>query len=66
MDPAFVGLVVAWGGWCVSACGGILGVLGWICSLWLFFVGGRVVQLVYPRLEVGQVYALVMVEAPGW
>ena len=49
----------------MSACGGILGVLGWIGSLWLSFVRGRVGQLVYPPLEVGQAYALGTVEALG-
>ena len=58
----FVGLVAAWGGWCVSLCGGILGGLGWIGSLWLSWVGWRVVQLVYPPLEVGRAYALGTVE----
>ena len=46
-------------------CGGLLGVLGWIHSLSLSLVGGRVVQLVYPPLEVGQAYAMGEVEALG-
>ena len=62
-DPAGVGLAAAWGGWCASACGVLLGVLGWIGSLWIFLVEGQVVQLVYPPLEVGQKYALATVEA---
>ena len=49
----------------MSACGGLLGILGWMISLWLSFVGGRVVQLVYPPLEVGQAYSVGPVEALG-
>ena len=49
----------------MSACGVLLGGLGWIGSLCIFFVGGRMVQLVYQPLEVGQEYALGTVEAPG-
>ena len=49
----------------MSACYVLLGVLGWIGSLWISLLGGRVVQLVYPPLEVGQDYALRTVEAPG-
>ena len=45
-------------------CSVILGVLGWIGSLWISLVGGRVVQLVYPPLEVGQEYVLATVESP--
>ena len=62
-----MGMVAAWGGWCVSACGGLLGVLVCIGSLWLSLVGFRVVPLVYPPLEVGQAYVLVLgtVEALG-
>ena len=63
--PAFVGLVAAWGGWYVSTCGGLLGGMGWTGSLWLSFVGCRVLLLVYPPLEVGKVYVLDMVEALG-
>ena len=47
----------------MSACGVILGVLGWIGSLWISLVGVHVVQLVYPPFEVGQEYALGTVEA---
>ena len=61
----FVELAVAWGGWCTSACGVLMGVLGWIGSLWISLVGGRVVQLLYPPLEVIQEYILGTVEAPG-
>ena len=50
----------------MSACGVLLGVLGWIGSLWLSLVGGRVFQMVYPPLKVGQECALGKVEAPGW
>ena len=50
----------------MSACGVLLGVLGWIGSLWLSLVGVQVVQLVYPPLKVGQEYSLGKVEAPGW
>ena len=46
-------------------CGVLLGVLGSIGYLWISLVGGRVVQLVYPTLEVEQEYALRAVEAPG-
>ena len=60
-----MGSAAAWGGWCASVCSVILGVLGWIGSLWISLVGGRVVQLVYPPLEVGQEYALGTVEVPG-
>ena len=42
----------------------LLGVLGWIGSLWISLVGRWVVQLVYTPLEVGHEYALVTVEAP--
>ena len=49
----------------MSACGVLLGVLGWIGSIWISLVGGRVVQLVYPPLEVGQEYSLGKLEAPG-
>ena len=45
---AVVGLVVALGGWFVSACGVLPGVTGWIGSQWIFLVEGRVVPLVYP------------------
>ena len=38
--------------------------MGWVGSQWLFLVEGRVVQLVYPPLDVGQKYALGTVEAP--
>ena len=51
---------------CESACGVLLGVLGWIGFLWISLVGGRVVQLVYPPLYVGNEYALGTVEAPVW
>ena len=60
-----MGLEAALGVWFASACGVIPGVLGWIGSRWIFLVEGRVVQLVYPPLEVGQEYALGTVEAPG-
>ena len=49
----------------MSACSVLLGVLGWIGSLWIYLMGGRVVQLVYLPLEVGKEYALGTVEAPG-
>ena len=58
--PVSVGLLAAWGGWCVSVCGGLLVGLGWIGSLWLSLVGSRVVPLVYPPLEVGQTYVLAL------
>ena len=62
-----MGMVAAWGGWCVRVYVGLLGGLGWIGSLWLSLVGSRVVPLVYPPLEVGQEYALAlgMAEALG-
>ena len=52
----------------MSVCGGILGGLVWIGSLWLSLVGSRVVPLVYPPLELRQVYALALgtVAALGW
>ena len=65
MDRACVGLVIMWVGWCISACSVLLGVLGFIGSLCLSLVGGWVVQIVYPPLEVGQAYALGTVEALG-
>ena len=46
-------------------CGVLLGVLGWIGYLWISLVRVRVVHLVYPPLEVGQEYAVKMVEALG-
>ena len=49
----------------MSQCGVILGVMGWISSLWISLVGGQVVQLVYPPMELGQDYALGTVEVPG-
>ena len=55
-----MGMLVAWRGWCVIVCGELLGGLGWIYSLWLSSVVSRVVPLVYPPLEVRQVYALVL------
>ena len=48
----------------MSACGVLLGVLGWIGSLWISLVGGWVVQIVYPPLEVWKDYSLGTVEAP--
>ena len=65
-DEAVVGLAAVLGGWFLSACGVILGVLGWIGSRWLFLVEGWVVLLVYPPLEVGPKYALGAVEALWW
>ena len=64
VDKAVVGLAAALGGWFVSAYGVLTGVLGCIGSRWLFLEEGRVVQFVYPHLEVGQDYTLGTVEAP--
>ena len=50
----------------MSACGVLMGVMEWIGSIWISLVGGRVVQLVYPPLEVWQAYALGKVETLGW
>ena len=49
----------------MSTCGVVLGVLGWIGSLWISLVVGWLVQIVYPPLEVWQEYSLGTVEAPG-
>ena len=48
-------LAAAWVGWCVSACGGLLGVLGCIGSLWIPLVVGWAVKILYPPLGVGAV-----------
>ena len=64
VDQAVVGLAEALGGWFARACGVLPDVMGWIGSRWILLVGGRVVQLVYPPLEVGQEYALGTVEEP--
>ena len=63
---AVVGLAAVLVRWFASACVLVPGFLGWIFSRWIIFVEGRVVQFMYPPLELGQKYALVTVEVPWW